>query len=389
MILISFAPFIASAQTEAQVQETDQLARARVISVEPLGNALIPGTNVTSTEQALTILILDGPEEGETVTFTNDYTQLKKGDVFFARHITSLNDGADHWSVADPYRLNILIGVALAFLLLLLLFGGIQGMRGLASLIGSLGIIFYLLIPSIYGGHSPILASVGIAGLIIIVGSYVTHGVNRTTTSAMLGMLVTVAITGLATYLVIQGADLSGFTSDTNVYLNFSTDGRISMIGLLFGGIMIGLLGVLYDIAIGQAVAIEELYRAGTYKSRTIFARAMRIGREHIGALVNTLAIAYVGTSLPLLLLLKESTAPAGFIINSELFATEIIRILMGSIGLVLAVPITSLIATYLLRNVREKTGSVESAGHSRSHSHSSSNFDQKSEVDTATENQS
>ncbi len=379
------APHISGAQTEAQLQETDQLARARVISAEPLGSGLIPGTNVTSTEQSLTVIVLDGPDAGETVTFKNDYTQLKEGDVFYARHITSLNDGTDQWSVADPYRLNILIGVALAFLLLLLLFGGIQGIRGLASLIGSLGIIFYLLIPSIYGGHSPILASVGIAGLIIIVGSYITHGVNRTTTSAMLGMLVTVAITGLATYLVIQGADLSGFTSDTNVYLNFSTDGRISMIGLLFGGIMIGLLGVLYDIAIGQAVAIEELYRAGTYKSRTIFTRAMRIGREHIGALVNTLAIAYVGTSLPLLLLLKESTAPAGFIINSELFATEIIRILMGSIGLVLAVPITSLIATYLLRNVRGKTGSVESAGHS--HSHSSSNFDQKSEVETSTEN--
>lgn len=367
LAFVCLVPHIASAQTETQLQETDQLARARVISVEPLGSAIIPGTNVASTEQSLTVQVLDGPDAGKTVTFKNDYTQLEEGDVFYIRHITSVNDATDSWSVADPYRIPVLIGVALAFLVLLLLFGGIQGIRGLASLIGSLGIIFYLLLPSIYGGHSPILASIGIAGLIIVVGSYITHGVNRTTTSAMLGMLATVAITGLATYLVIQAANLSGFTSDANVYLNFSTDGRISMIGLLFGGIMIGLLGVLYDIAIGQAVAIEELYRAGSYASRTIFARAMRIGREHIGALVNTLAIAYVGTSLPLLLLLKESNAPASFIINSELFATEIIRILMGSIGLVLAVPITSLIATYLLRNIRQAAGPVESSGHSHS----------------------
>jgi uncharacterized membrane protein len=356
-------PGIVQAQTQEQLQETDQMLRARVVSAESQGSALLPGTNVTSTAQLLTVTILDGAGAGETVTFENNYTQLAPGDVFYARHVTSINDGTDHWSVADPYRLPVLGGVALAFIVLLLLFGGLQGIRGLMSLLGSLVIIFYLLIPSIYAGHSPILVSIGIASLIIFAGSYITHGINRTTTSAMLGMVATVIITGAATYLVIHMAQLSGFSSETNVYLNFNTDGRISMIGLLFGGIMIGLLGVLYDIAIGQAVAVEELFLAGDHARPHVFRRAMRIGREHIGALVNTLAIAYVGTSLPLMLLFRESNAGIGFIINSEIFATEIIRILMGSIGLVLAVPITTLIATYMLQGVRTSSGS-----HSHSH---------------------
>jgi uncharacterized membrane protein len=329
-------PSFAHAQTKQQIQDTDQLARARVITAVSEGSALIPGTNVTSTKQTLTVEVLDGSDKGKSVTFENDYTQL---------------------SVADPYRLPVLFALALIFVVLLFLFGGIQGIRGLISLLGSLVIIFYLLLPNIYAGHSPILVSLGIASLIIITGSYITHGISRTTTSAMIGMLGTVIITGAATYFVIHIGHFSGFTTETNAYLNFDTNGRISMVGLLFASIMIGLLGVLYDIAIGQAVAVEELYLAGTYTRAQVYTRAMRIGREHIGALVNTLAIAYVGTALPLILLFKETTADIGFIINSELFATEIVRILMGSIGLVLAVPITTAIATYMLHRIHRPSG--------------------------------
>ena len=137
------------------------------------------------------------------------------------------------------------------------------------------------------------------------------------------------------------------------------------MVGLLFGGIMIGLLGVLYDIAIGQAIAVEELLSAGPHLSRIdIYKRGIRIGREHIGALVNTLAIAYVGASLPLLLLIQSSTTSLPFMLNSELFATELIRILIGSIGLILGVPITTFIASYMLH------GKGVRSSYSQSHHH-------------------
>lgn len=366
LVGISLFPLATHAAGE-NIPDQEFLEKAQVQSASDSRPAPIAGTNVESKEQTLTVKVLSGPEKGTIATFENDYTQLKVGDVVYVRHIISSQDGTDLWSVSDPYRLPILYGLAAIFLLLVLVFGGIQGIRGLASLIGSLVLIFYLLLPGIYAGISPILVSIGVASLIIVLGSYVTHGFNRTTTVAMLGMLATVLITGAGTYFVIHAAQLSGFTTEQNVYLNFNTDGSINMIGLLFGGIMIGLLGVLYDIAIGQAIAVEELARAGSHYTRAqLYARGLRIGREHIGALINTLAIAYVGTSLPLLLLFKQSTAGVAYIVNSEIFATEIIRILMGSIGLILAVPLTTLLAAYLLHG-RVEADSV-STGHSHTH---------------------
>jgi len=358
LALSLFLPIAASAQEDMELDalptvEEQQLLKARVLDASPSTERVVEGTSVITQSQTLTIEVLEGNDEGRTVTFENDFTQLEEGDVFYVRHIVGGFD-LETWAVSDPYRLDVLLWIGLAFLALVFFFGGLQGIRGLASLAGSLVLIFYLLLPSIHNGISPILVSLGVASLIILVGSYITHGFNRTTTAAMLGMVATIVITGIATYFAIDLAQLSGFTSDENVYLNFNTDGRIDMIGLLFGGIMIGLLGVLYDSAIGQAVAVEELYRASAdYTRKQVYLRGLRIGREHIGALVNTLAIAYVGASLPLLLLLKQSTASPLYLLNSEIFATEIIRILMSSIGIILAVPVTTLIATYMLKGAR------------------------------------
>ena len=149
---------------------------------------------------------------------------------------------------------------------------------------------------------------------------------------------------------------LTGFANEESVYLNINTGGNINFQGLLLGGILIGLLGVLYDASIGQAVSVDELHRVAPHLPRsTIYKRAIRIGREHIGALVNTLAIAYVGASLPLLLLYSTSTDGFAVTLNREIFSTEIIRTMIGSIGLVLAVPITTLIATYLLIKHKSK----------------------------------
>lgn len=349
LLLVALATPSLSYAQEDTTNEVVYYEKSVVQSVASSSTMVEPWSGLSYPIQTITVEVLEGPDKGRVVTFDNEQVQLKEGDVFYLRHSTGGFD-PETWSVSDPYRLDVLIAVAIAFVVLLVLFGGIQGIRGLASLIGSFFLIFALLIPNIYAGHSPILISIGVASLIIVVGSYITHGFNRTTTLAMLGMVLTVLITGIATYFVIDWAQLTGFTSEENVYLNFNTGGRIDMIGLLFGGIMIGLLGVLYDIAIGQAITVEELVAAGKHYTRTqVLTRAMRVGREHIGALVNTLAIAYVGASLPILLLFQNAQTGVAHIINSELFATEIIRILMGSIGLVLAVPITTVLATYLL----------------------------------------
>lgn len=369
VVFVGLFPVPAFAQAEL-VPDVVYIERARVLEVSNQRDTTVPGTNTPSKTQTIKAEVLDGPDKGQTVTFENDYIQLSQGDVFFIRHQSNQLDGSNYWTVSDPYRLNILLVLGLVFLGLLFAFGGIQGVRGLASLVGSLVLIFYALLPGILGGYSPILVSIGVSSLIILVGSYITHGFNKTTSSAVLGMLVTVLITGLGAFYVIQTGHFSGYTTEENVYLNFNTEGGISMTGLLFGGIMIGLLGVLYDIAIGQAISVEELFRAGTHMTRAeVYKRAIRIGREHIGALVNTLAIAYVGAALPLLLLLRQtysSSANILSILNSEMFATEVVRILVGSIGLILAVPITTFVSSFILEKHR---GTLEGhPGHGHSH---------------------
>lgn len=346
-----FFPFIfLHAETGALIKDENTFEKAKVVSIIKEEKTILPVLNIPSIQQTLQAKVISGENSGLEFTVENNYSPFEVDDIFYARHFISGLGDLDSWSVSDPYRLPTLGALLALFILLIFFFGGKQGVRGLASLIGSMFLIFYLLLPSIDSGRNAILMSVSVASLIIIVGSYITHGINRTTSAAVLGMIVTVIITGVLGYITVITSNLTGFSAEESVYLNLNSGGSLDLIGLLYGGIIIGLLGVLYDSAIGQAVAIEELVRAGKHMTKLqIYSRGIRIGREHIGALVNTLAIAYVGASLPLLLLLQKATAGLPFMINSEIIATEIIRILIGSIGVVLAVPITTFIATSML----------------------------------------
>ncbi|MHB1163211.1 MAG: YibE/F family protein [Minisyncoccota bacterium] len=355
---------------QSQGQETNYIERAKVISVLSQSIRDIPGTNTSTIYQSLSAEILDGPDKGKTVQVDHDYLNLKPGDQFYANHFVGGMDAVnDTWNVQEPYRIPALEILGALFVLAIVIFGGKQGVRGLVSLTASLAIIFYILLPGILAGYSPILLSIGISSFIIVIGSYITHGFNRTTSAAVLGMIATVCVTGALAYWSVHAAMLSGYSSEEVTYLHFSTNGTIDLVGLLLGGIMIGLLGILYDAAIGQAIAVEELKRAAAHYSHwELYRRALRIGREHVGALVNTLAIAYVGVSLPLLLLLHFTNMSIEATINQEIFATEIVRTMVGSIGLILAVPLTTLISVWMLR--KGKPSNVGSEGHSHSHSH-------------------
>lgn len=326
----------------------------------------IPGTDTTSPYQSIVAKLLDGPDAGREVQVDNDYLMMKPGDVFYFRHTVNVNEGVNFYSVSDPYRLPVLEFFIGLFLLCLFVFGGKQGVRGLLALLASFFFIWVFLLPGILHGYSPVLVSVGVSSLIIILGSYITHGLNRATTAAVVGMILTISVSGLLAYFAIHTAHLSGFSAEASTDLNFSTRGAIDFVGLLLGSMLIGLLGVLYDAAISQAVAVEELFAMSkSAHPRHVFTRAMRIGREHIGALVNTLAITYVGISLPLILLFQHSNLDLLLTVNQEVFATEIIRMMIGSIGLILAVPITTAVAVYMLQNKMGRKSETKSAhGH-------------------------
>lgn len=350
--VLFFLPGNVWAQEVQLINDRQEVVLAKVLEVLSQEERNIPGTDTKTQYQTVKVEILEGSLAGQVVEIENDYLDLNQGEKFYVLHTIDWESGKSYFAVQDKYRLPSLLILVLTFIVAVILFGGIQGVRGLLSLIGSLLLIIFVLLPGIIKGISPIFLTITVSSIIIIVGSYITHGFNKTTSSAVVGMITTVLITGFFAYFAVKFTSLSGYESEEAIYLTFNSGGSIDILGLLFGGIMIGLLGALYDAAIGQAVAVDELIKIAPHvKARKIYERAMRMGREHIGALVDTLAIAYVGAALPLLLLFYQSSAEHYLTtINREIFATEIVRTLVGSIGLILAVPITTFIAVRLLK---------------------------------------
>lgn len=331
------------------VPDTVTIERAIVRSIVSEDRSLVPGTSVSATKQLLKAEITEGARKGDIVEFENDYLPLSEGQRFFLRHETSPFHTEDVYAVLEPDRGGSLLLFVGIFLLLLFGIGGMQGVRGLVTLVASIALIVYVLFPSLLAGHSPVLLSIAVASLIVVIGAYLTHGWNITTSSAVIGMIGTLCLTGLLAHIALSLGHFTGIDGEEAVYLNFDTAGTLDFRGLMLGGIIIGLLGVLYDAAISQAIAVEELLRAGITAKKTLFARAMRMGREHIGALVNTLAIAYVGASLPLLLLFYNSAGDTVVTLNRELFAGEILRTMIGGSGVLLTIPLTTWVAILLL----------------------------------------
>lgn len=349
LAVLFFLPGFLSAQE--LVEGIVEVVRAQVTDVITEELRLVSGTDLPVTYQTIQARLLEGTETGRIITIENDYLSLTDEEIFYARRYSD-ESGRTTYTVLEPYRLPQLGALAVLFVSLVALFGGWQGIRGLVSLIASGLFIVYLLLPAIVAGYSPALVSIGSAAVIVIVGSYVTHKVSRMTTAAVLGMVGTIGITGLLAYLSIGWTRMSGLAAEEATYLLLNTRGEIDLAGLYLGGILIGLLGALYDAAIGQAVAVEELRRTDPSAiDSAVFLRALRMGREHIGALVNTLAIAYVGASLPLLLFFygapELNMAEA---LNRELFSSELLRIILSSIGVVLVVPLTTFISVRLIR---------------------------------------
>jgi uncharacterized membrane protein len=167
--------------------------------------------------------------------------------------------------------------------------------------------------------------------------------------------------------IAVKLAYFTGLGSEDAWYLSIDQKLPLNFKGLLLGGIMIGVLGVLDDIAVTQASVVRELYSSAAHLTKAqIYKKALRVGQEHVGALVNTLALAYTGASLPLLMLISTPSAyPFAVTVSKELFAVEIIRTIVGSIGLVLTVPITTLLAVYMLEHYRGKDYDHDHHGHS------------------------
>lgn len=368
VVFFSLSLFIfPRANAQELVADKTEIVQSRVLEVLSEKTEYIAGAGIEDINQTLKIEILEGDKKGEILTIENDYIALEKGDKFFLYHSIDGIDGRESYSVRDVDRRPVILFFIILFIAVVLLFSGKQGLRSLIGLAGSFFVILYILIPSLLAGYPPVLTSIFVATIILFFAIYFTHGFNRVSTVAFSGTVLAVILTGVLAYIGVDFAKFTGLTTEESFYLDLNTRGALDLTGLLLGGIMIGVLGVLDDIAITQSAIVRELYNTAPHLSRKeIYKKALSVGKEHVGALVNTLALAYTGASLPLLLLFS-SAGPTNFsVINQEIFATEIIRTIVGSIGLILTVPITTLLAVYILKGYKSKNKNLphSHAGH-------------------------
>lgn len=251
------------------------------------------------------------------------------------------------YSVTDKVRTGALIKLFIVFLATILLVSGTAGMRSILGLAFSFTIIFKFVLPQILLGSNPVTVALMASVLILSVSYYLTHGINHKSTIAIMGTLGALCVTGVLASVFASSASLSGFGSEEASFLLDKLPME-SFYSLLLAGIIIGSLGVLDDITISQASIVQELSQANHKLGiRDLYIRAMRIGHDHISSLVNTLVLVYAGSALPLLLLFLTSESSFAQLLNYEAMAEEIVRTLVGSIGLVSAVPLTTLIAAY------------------------------------------
>lgn len=230
-----------------------------------------------------------------------------------------------------------------------LLVSGVKGARSLLGLAISLAVILSFILPQILAGRDPIWVSVVGSAILLSTTLYLVHGWSVKTHAAVLGTLIALVLAALLAHVFLDVTRLTGFGSEEAMFLTQLSGADIQIRGLLLGGIIIGTLGVLDDLSISQSAAIQELRRADPGLAwRAFFRRGMNIGRDHIAATVNTLVLAYVGASLPLLLLFLLSDQPVVHLISRELVAEEIVRTLVGSLGLITAVPLSTALAAWL-----------------------------------------
>ncbi|MFH8394192.1 YibE/F family protein [Streptomyces sp. NPDC018036] len=263
------------------------------------------------------------------------------------------------YSVTDANRKLPLTLLSVIFALVVVVIGRMRGVMALVALAISFMILNFFILPAILEGSNPLLVAVVGSSAIMLIALYMCHGLSARTSVAVVGTLLSLVLIGLLGSVFIDWAVLTGNTDDSTGLIH-GLYPSIDMSGLLLAGVIIGSLGVLDDVTVTQTSAVWELHEANpTMGWRGLYRAGIRIGRDHIASVVNTLVLAYAGAALPLLLLFSIAQSSVGTVANSELVAEEIVRTLVGSIGLVAAVPVTTALAALVVAADRDGGASV------------------------------
>lgn len=310
------------------------------------------------TMQLVKLEVLTGEHKGKTFNVENVQSghpvydiPVKKGDKVMV-FVEETEDGNIEVNISDYIRSNYIVILIIGFILVLLLIGKIKGLKTIVTLVFTMFMIFKVLLPMILRGYNPVFITILISSIITIVTMIIISGLSKKTLAAILGTVSGVLIAGLLAFIIGTKVRLTGLSSEEAVMLMYIPQNiNFNFRELLFSGILLGTLGAVMDVSMSIASSIEEINKANENLSmKELLLSGMNVGKDIMGTMSNTLILAYTGSTVPLMLLFMAYETSLIRIINMDIIATEIIRSLAGSIGLILAIPITAIIAAMLVK---------------------------------------
>lgn len=254
--------------------------------------------------------------------------------------------------ISDYYRNNILTILVFIFLALLIIIGKFKGFKSVITISLTMFLIFKVLIPGILDGYNSLVLSIVISAVITIVTIFIVSGFNKKSLAAIIGTVSGVVIAGVISVIVGNTIEITGMMPDEAAMLQYLPNAiSLNYKNLLFSGILLGALGAVMDVAMSIASSINEIYNAKvSIEPKHLFKAGMAVGHDIMGTMANTLILAYTGSSIPLLLILNASGESFSSIVNMDIVATEVVRSLAGSIGLIVTIPITAFISVIFLK---------------------------------------
>lgn len=309
--------------------------------------------------QTILVEVEDGPFKGKVYEIGNPISRLYNLKVNEgSKVIVGCYDrnGENVVTLFSYDRSNVLYVLIGLFALIVVVIGGVKGVKSLVALVFTLVSCVYLMLPLMLKGVNPILAGIIMAILSISVTLLLVSGKNMKTLTAILGTVSGVVIAGIVAYVFGELAHLSGLTMDNAESLMYiAEDTGLKIRGLMFTGILVASLGAVMDVAMSISSAIFEIHSVNNRVSMSeLFRSAMNIGKDIIGTMTNTLILAFAGGSLSVLILIYSSNMTYNKLINLDVLGIEVIQGLAGSIGIVLAVPITAAIGSYLCKKSKK-----------------------------------
>ena len=361
ILLFALVKVPAFAQSNPQLQAPKQeFLKARVVEIVEQGVKTIEGYK--NYYQTLRIQIEEGTgknkysiiENGKDAQITKYQLVSKNQEIIIAK--TIYPKGKIIYSIYDYYRLNSLIIFVIIFFAAVVLIAGLKGLGSISGMIISLGIILFYIVPSILKGNDPLTITLTGSFFILLITTYLAHGVSKKTTIALFSTLISLILTAGFAVIAVKLNNITGLGNEDSFALSLGPTSIIDIRGLFLSGVIISTLGALNDITTTQSATIFELKIANPkLKFLALFEKGLAVGKEHIASLVNTLILAYVGSAFAVFIffVLNPAHLPYWIILNNEIVSDEVIRIIAGSIGLLLSVPIVTLLASYVFSKIK------------------------------------